>query len=256
MVPDFGKTDLTCLSPHDKPPLMLQTRQNQEDRQTMPRLPQTLMSLTLAALLAQALPVLAQTATPPATEQPATEQPAAEQPATEQPVPNATLAPQPLDLGTPAEEGPGTAYIRETTGDWQIECIRVPEGQEEPCQMFQPMIDADGNQVANVRIFRLPEGGEAVAGALVAVPLETLLTAQLTITVDNAKPQRYPFSVCDRLGCYARLGFRKAEVDAYKKGAKATITLVPFVAPDQKVDLDMSLKGFTAAFDKSSVIKP
>lgn len=217
----------------------------------MPRLPKALMTLSLAAMLLQALPALAQTATPPAA--PDATAPAAP---TEQAVPNATLAPQPLDLGTPAEDGPGTPYIRETQGDWQIECIRVPEGQQEPCQMFQPMLDEDGNQVANVRIFRLPAGSEAVAGALVAVPLETLLTAQLTISVDNAKPQRYPFSVCDRLGCYARIGFRQAEVDSYKRGAKATLSLVPFVAPDQKVDLNMSLRGFTAAFDLASIIQP
>ncbi len=214
----------------------------------MPVFRTSLVSLSLSLLLA--LPALAQT-TPPAAAP--TEAPAA---TTEQPAASGTLAPAPLDLGTPAEDGPGSTYIRETSGDWQMECIRPPEGQEEICQMFQPMVDADGNQVANVRIFRLAGGGEAVAGALLAVPLETLLTAQLTITVDNAKPQRYPFSVCDRLGCYARIGFRQAEVDAYKKGAKATISLVPFVAPDQKVDLDMSLKGFTAAFDKASLIKP
>lgn len=217
----------------------------------MPRLPKALISLTIIAALSQTLPVLAQTAAPQTA---VTEQPAA--PATEQAPTTGTLAEQPLDLGTPAEDGPGTPYIREAAGDWQMECIRVPEGEVEPCQMFQPLVDADGNQVANVRIFRLDGGGEAVAGALIAVPLETLLTAQLTITVDNAKPTRYPFSVCDRLGCYARIGFRQAEVDGYKKGAKATITLVPFVAPDQKVDLDMSLKGFTAAYDKAAVVKP
>lgn len=207
-------------------------------------LSKTLACLPVMALLAAA-PLMAQTTAP-----------AEPAPAQTDPAPAATLAPQPLDLGTPADQAPGTPYIRETSGDWQIECIRVPAGETEPCQMFQPLLDQDGNQVANVRIFRLAGGGEAVAGALVAVPLETLLTAQLTITVDATTPQRYPFSVCDRLGCYARIGFRQAEVDAYKKGAKATLTLVPFVAPDQKVDLNMSLKGFTAAFDMASVVTP
>lgn len=216
----------------------------------MPRLPKALINLMIVAMAAQVLPASAQTATTPA---PASEAPAAAAP-TETPA--EVIPPQPLELGTPAEDGPGTPYIREVSGDWQLECIRVPEGQEEPCQMFQPLLDPDGNQVANIRIFRLPAGGEAVAGALIAVPLETLLTAQLTITVDAARPQRYQFSVCDRLGCYARIGFRQAEIDAYKRGAKATLTLVPFVAPDQKVDLPMSLIGFTAAFDKASVAQP
>ena len=34
-----------------------------------------------------------------------------------------------------------------------------------------------------------------------------------------------------------------------KKGAKATMTIVPVAAPDKKVPLDISLKGFTAGFD-------
>lgn len=161
-----------------------------------------------------------------------------------------------LSLGEEVVEegGIGSPYVRENEGDWSLECLRVEEGQEEPCQMLQALNDADGNQVANVRMFRLPDGGQAVAGALVAVPLETLLTAQLTITVDGAKPKRYPFSVCDRLGCYARIGLTSGDVAAYKKGAKATVTLVPFVAPDQKVELPMSLTGFTAAYDKTTTV--
>ena len=35
----------------------------------------------------------------------------------------------------------------------------------------------------------------------------------------------------------------------FKKGANATMTIVPFVAPDQKVELKVSLKGFTAGLD-------
>ena len=206
-------------------------------------MPKLLTTLSVTALLAFATPLLAQTATP-------TEAPAADAGTTT----DAAKPDTALSLGQTSPDGPGTAYVKESIDDWQLECIRVEEGQEEPCQVFQPLLDTEGNQVANIRIFRLPETGEAIAGALVAVPLETLLTAQLTITVDTAKPQLYPFSVCDRLGCYARIGFRKADIAAFKKGAKATITLVPFVAPDQKVALPMSLKGFTASYDKASVV--
>jgi invasion protein IalB len=91
-----------------------------------------------------------------------------------------------------------------------------------------------------------------VAGATIVVPLETLLTEQLTIAVDGAQPKRYPFTWCAPLGCIARVGFTQAEIDGFKKGAKATITIVPFAAPDQPVNLDLSLKGFTAGFDAVS----
>ena len=156
------------------------------------------------------------------------------------------------DLNNP--DGPGTPYLREVVDDWALECIRAPEGQEEPCQLFQSLKDENGNLVSNVRIFKLPEGQRAVGGALVAVPLETLLTAQLTIRVDGGQAKRYPFAVCDPLGCYARIGFTAEDINAFKRGAKATVSLTPFVAPDQPLNLDMSLKGFTAAFDKATVM--
>ncbi|MDX5489278.1 MAG: invasion associated locus B family protein [Rhodobacterales bacterium] len=166
----------------------------------------------------------------------------------------AAPADQGLAMGETVQDGPqiGQPYIREVSGDWQLECLKLEEG-EEPCQLFQTMIDDEGNQVSNIRIFKLPAGGQAVAGALVAVPLETLLTAQLTITVDGAQPKRYPFSVCDRQGCYARIGLTAEDIASYKRGASATVTLVPFVAPDERVEVKMSLSGFTAGFDKVTV---
>ena len=147
-----------------------------------------------------------------------------------------------LSIGQEVAPAKPEAYIREKSGDWSLECIRTGQ-EEEPCQLFQPLFDASENQVANIRIFRLLDGGVAEAGALVAVPLETLLTGQLTIAIDANPPKRYPFSVCDRAGCYARLGLTSEDIAAYKRGAKATITLVPFAAPDQRVSLSMSLSG-------------
>ncbi|MDX1780030.1 MAG: invasion associated locus B family protein [Thalassovita sp.] len=143
----------------------------------------------------------------------------------------------------------GQSYIRESSGDWQLECLRTDADGTEPCQLMQEMNGADGTPIANIRLFRLKNGGDAVAGAVIAVPLETLLTAQLTLSVDGASTRRYPFSVCDRLGCYARIGLRSQDIDEFKRGAKATLTIVPFVAPDQQVTIDMSLKGFTAGYE-------
>ncbi|MDP5348203.1 MAG: invasion associated locus B family protein, partial [Paracoccaceae bacterium] len=75
----------------------------------------------------------------------------------------------------------------------------------------------------------------------------------LTITVDGAQPKRYPFSVCDRQGCYARIGLTAEDIASYKRGAAATVTLVPFVAPDERVEVKLSLSGFTAGYDKVTV---
>lgn len=148
----------------------------------------------------------------------------------------------------------GQTYVRETQGDWEIQCIRVEEGSEEPCQMYQLLKDEESNPVAEVSIFRLPAGGQAVAGATVVVPLETSLQAQLRIAVDGAQGKRYPFSFCNQVGCFARIGLTEADVNGFKRGAKATLTIVPFLAPDQKVNLDMSLKGYTASYGETTIV--
>jgi invasion protein IalB len=197
-----------------------------------------LTRISIIAALAVAGPAFAQDTTTPQTDAPQAQAP----------------ADPGLALGETVTDGPqpGQTYIREVSGDWSLECLKVEEG-EEPCQIFQTLTDGEGNQVANMRIFKLPAGAQAEAGALVAVPLETLLTAQLTITVDGAQAKRYPFSVCDRQGCYARIGLTAEDIASYKRGASATVTLVPFVAPDERVEVKLSLSGFTAGYDKVTV---
>ncbi len=98
-------------------------------------------------------------------------------------------------------------------------------------------------------MFNLPAGQQAAAGATIIVPLETLLTANLTMKVDTAQPRVYPFTWCSSIGCVARVGFTQAEVDALKRGSRAQLTIVPVVAPDERVILDVSLTGFTAGYD-------
>ncbi|MEI4486315.1 invasion associated locus B family protein [Frigidibacter sp. MR17.14] len=204
---------------------------------------------TVAALaLGLALPVsgFAQTADAPATAAPAA--PAADAPA-----------------AAPAEgqkaDGPGTTYIEATHGDWQQRCIHTEDGTD-PCQLFQLLKDQNGNSVAEFSLFGLPKGQQAVAGATIMTPLETLLTEQVTLQIDSSEAKRYPFTFCAPQGCVARVGFTQAEIDAMKKGNKATISISPLAAPNQKVALNVSLKGFTAGLDavneanKDSILKP
>ena len=174
----------------------------------------------------------------------------------ETPAPAANGAPaveDTLSLGEDAASAVGQPYTQETIGAWDQRCIRTEDG-EDPCQMYQLLLDDEGAPVAEFSLFRLPEGGRAVAGATVVVPLETALQQQLTVTVDNGSPRRYPFAFCNQVGCYVRLGMTAEDVAAYKRGKAATISIVPVLAPDQKVDLNLSLEGFTASFDKVSVI--
>jgi invasion protein IalB len=199
-------------------------------------------ALTLCASLAVFAPatVFAQTAT--------TETEEAAEPAK-------TIVDQ-LSLGEDVDKDPelGKPYTRETIGAWEMNCIRVAEGEEVPCQMYQLMNDDQGAPVAEVSLFRLPSGGKAVAGATIIVPLETAIPQQLTISIDGGKARRYPYAFCNPVGCYVRLGLTADDVAAFKRGNEAVIVIVPALAPDQKVELTLSLEGFTASYEEVSVL--
>ena len=173
----------------------------------------------------------------------------------------ATDAPATAETAAPANDTPNLAMGQEVGGEspiyvaanfeaWEQRCEKSSLGAD-PCQLYQLLKDGEGNAVAELALFNLPAGsnGPAVAGANFIAPLETLLTAGMQLTVDTAKPRAYPFSVCTPIGCVAQIGFTAEEVAAFKKGAKATFTITPFIAPDQKVNLEVSLKGFTAGYD-------
>ncbi|MFK7875223.1 MAG: invasion associated locus B family protein [Paracoccaceae bacterium] len=162
-----------------------------------------------------------------------------------------------LSLGEPADGTVelGTAYAKEAIGDWELRCLRTEDPANDPCQMYQLLKDQNDSPVAEVSIFRLINSGQAKAGATIIVPLETALQSQLTISVDGNKAKRYPFAFCNTLGCYARIGLTEDDVSAYKRGNAAQLTIVPAMAPDQKVNLAMSLSGFTKSFDLASAVE-
>ena len=53
-----------------------------------------------------------------------------------------------------------------------------------------------------------------------------------------------------------RDSFTAEELAQFKKGANAILTIVPVVAPTEKVTLTLSLKGFTSGFDAVTATMP
>ena len=249
-------------------------------------LPRTLAAWSLIASLAAA-PAVAQDTTgeaapeegaePTAPAQPATppEAPTTDAPATEGPAPDAPADEAPADDappatgeasegegdglglslgqdGQPGEPQVGEVYVRENFTDWELRCERVGTG-EDPCQLYQLLEDQEGNAVAEISVFALPEGTQqAAAGATIVTPLMTLLTEQLTLSIDGGTAKRYPFSWCSAIGCIARVGFTEQELQQFRRGSRAQLAIVPAAAPDEQVELGISLSGFTAGFEAAS----
>lgn len=215
----------------------------------------TAFRLTLAGLLAFSAGAHAQQAETAAPESQAEAEAAAPDIETEA-APAETPSDDPvagLDTGR-AVEDENAPYVRETHGDWSLRCFPT-EGQDDLCQMYQLLTEEAGNPVAEFSLYRLEDAGAVVAGATLAVPLGTLLTEEIKLSVDQGNPKSYAYSYCTMAGCFARIGLTQPEIDAMKRGATATLEIVPAQAPTQTVRIDVSLKGFTAAFEASSALQ-
>ncbi len=157
-------------------------------------------------------------------------------------------SPPELPLGTPVDgDGIGQTYVKESFSDWDLRCIRTESGKD-PCQLYQLLRDGSDNPVAEMTIFTVAGSGEAVAGANIITPLETLLTANLRMAVDRGPAKAYPFAFCRQVGCFVRLGLTADEISQFQKGVAANVVIVPAAAPDQTVALSASLSGFTAGW--------
>lgn len=220
-------------------------------------MPRIFSNLSLIAVLAMGTSLSAQEATTeaetaPAADAQATDAQAPADSAAPTPEGDAATATDGLDLGREVQEDP--SYIKATYDDWQMKCFRTGT-EEDLCQMYQLLTEQAGNPVAEFSLYRLPKGAPVAAGATIAVPLGTLLSEEIKISIDGGKAKSYSYSFCSMAGCFARIGLAQADVDALKRGVKATLEIVPAQAPDQKVKIDVSLKGFTAAFDNASVLQ-
>ncbi|MEL7117217.1 MAG: invasion associated locus B family protein, partial [Pseudomonadota bacterium] len=140
---------------------------------------------------------------------------------------DATPNPMELNMGEPDIQV-GQVYVEGEFTDWEIRCIRSENGFD-PCQLYQLLDDGNGNPVAEINIFPIFDEGQAVAGATVVTPLETLLTEQLSLSVDGGNARKYPFSWCSQIGCFSRMGFTEAEIQQFRAGAQAQLMIVPVV---------------------------
>ncbi|MFN3954964.1 MAG: invasion associated locus B family protein [Pararhodobacter sp.] len=149
---------------------------------------------------------------------------------------------------------PGEPYLAATHRDWEVLCTRFEVDEPEVCEMYQLLIDGEQNPIAEISIAALPPGNNAaeglVAGATITTPLETFLPTGLGWRVGDVETMRVEgFRTCTVVGCFARIGFNTEEVEVMKRGSHAIVTIAPFVAIDQPIDIRVSLLGFTAALE-------
>jgi len=168
-----------------------------------------------------------------------------------------TTTEQPADTNTQSEAeifpvapaNPAADQLtKEKFGDWEKRC----DTSNGECIINYLARDAEQNPVAEINIQKLSEGGDAVAGATVISPLGTLLTSGIRLQVDGGRALQYPFAWCTQQGCFSRFGLTQDSIDSLKHGAIATVTIYSVSNRNKPILLNVSLNGFTTAFDSLS----
>ena len=128
-----------------------------------------------------------------------------------------------------------------------MRCTRAAEGPDQ-CNLYQLLFDDEQNAVAEITLIDF-NGSDAIPlVGTIGVPLQTLLSKNLQISVDGGNPKAYPYTFCNAAGCYARVGFSEEDLARFKRGNAGQISLVPLAAPDRTVQVSFSLSGFTAGY--------
>lgn len=144
-----------------------------------------------------------------------------------------------------SEEAAPAETVEAVHGDWQIRCRSDNNG----CFMYQLAIDARDVPIAEMSIVPLQAEDGRVAGFTVVTPLRTLLPEGVALQIDNGRVQKYQFGWCTEAGCASRFAVREDGLNLFKRGNKVRLTVRSVEKPDAPVVLDVSLKGFTAAFN-------
>ena len=160
-----------------------------------------------------------------------------------------------LSLGKPLEtiREPGEIYLAGNKGDWNVRCVTANPGEIDKCEIQQLLFLNEDSPIADISIFKLPEGERAVAAANVMVPLETLLTKKLRFAFSEDSVKEFPYSFCNQNGCLVRMGLLEEDIEAMKKGSSSELSITHISSPEASINLSLSLNGFTAAFD---IIRP
>jgi len=139
-----------------------------------------------------------------------------------------------------ADRSTSTDYF----GDWQLSCAE--QGGAERCLVTQAQIDQNG---ATVSVINVSKAGDDLFIEFV-LPLMTDLTTPVELKITENKSQSLQYNACNQSACFILLSDAAAVLEAFKANASANMVFGLFNG--QSVNVNISLRGFTAAFEALS----
>ncbi|OOZ37016.1 invasion associated locus B family protein [Solemya elarraichensis gill symbiont] len=143
----------------------------------------------------------------------------------------------------------GEVTVNEGHGDWRVTCQTVKREQAETtqCVMSQIQKRKDSERVLlEVRV--VPTAGGKIAGRI-RMPLGVSLKDGVTLRIDDTEPfAALAYRTCLPSGCMVPFQFDSDIVKKLKDGGNLKLSLVS--VNNKKFGFAVSLKGFTAAYDR------
>ena len=129
--------------------------------------------------------------------------------------------------------------------DWQVLCHFT--GEARSCQMLQSAPASRGGQA--VFLLSIAPGQDSASNddyAVMTVPVGVYLAPGIEIRVDNKRPFKVLYEVCDRAGCHGGFKLSGAVLTAFQKGIEAKVRV--WTAKSKAVEFPVSLQGFSNAY--------
>jgi invasion protein IalB len=143
----------------------------------------------------------------------------------------------------------GATSLQETYDDWLVQCATQQTGKA--CAMQQEQRAQETGQ--RVLAIELRPAGTGVEGVVI-LPFGLALAKGATVQVDEGKVSApLAFSTCLPAGCVAPLTFNAEMLQGLRKGSALKINVTPD-GGGEPIALSVSLKGFSAAFDRTAVL--
>lgn len=133
---------------------------------------------------------------------------------------------------------------------WDVRCMDKPPKEEggksegEYCEMFSTLSVKETGQLFMGFAIGFPDEAKGARGVL-QLPLGVLLTEDMLMQIDKAKPSKFSVRTCTEKGCFAFLTLSDDLLSQMKKGKQV---VVAFKNADGKaLAVPFPLSGFTKA---------
>lgn len=144
-------------------------------------------------------------------------------------------------------QGAQPSVLTETYESWTVQCVNTTEGEttKRSCQMSQELLQQETRQ--RVVLFAVADAEKGAKGTLV-LPFGLRLSEGVRIELADAELARGAFTTCLPAGCLAELELQDASIKQLRGAEKITVVMV--ASNGQTARTELSLKGFSAAYDR------